>query len=263
MAPDPSNPNGPPRKHTYETIGKVDYAECDIFRVESLWKDKEGRRFVYGHHYLRPHETYHEPTRRFYPNEVMRVPLFEVIPIELVMERCWVLDPTTFCKGRPVDSSEPHVYICELRVDKSARLFSKISRHAHPVCMKSYAFHKFEQKLKISKTFAPHDLGSLAHLLAAKDNRKKSKKDDSASSASATPTSTGTKKMTPIIQLLPPPPKTLAEKRNRLELVLGRLMAKLNANPAALPVVDISYLLTGRGARLRRTIANATPVPAI
>lgn len=154
MAPDPSNPNGPPRKHTYETIGKVDYAECDIFRVESLWKDKEGRRFVYGHHYLRPHETYHEPTRRFYPNEVMRVPLFEVIPIELVMERCWVLDPTTFCKGRPVDSSEPHVYICELRVDKSARLFSKISRHAHPVCMKSYAFHKFEQKLKISKTFA-------------------------------------------------------------------------------------------------------------
>ncbi|XP_021707227.1 histone-lysine N-methyltransferase ash1 isoform X2 [Aedes aegypti] len=263
MAPDPSNPNGPPRKHTYETIGKVDYAECDIFRVESLWKDKEGRRFVYGHHYLRPHETYHEPTRRFYPNEVMRVPLFEVIPIELVMERCWVLDPTTFCKGRPVDSSEPHVYICELRVDKSARLFSKISRHAHPVCMKSYAFHKFEQKLKISKTFAPHDLGSLAHLLAAKDNRKKSKKDDSVSSASATPTSTGTKKMTPIIQLLPPPPKTLAEKRNRLELVLGRLMAKLNANPAALPVLDISYLLTGRGARLRRTIANATPVPAI
>lgn len=40
-------------------------------------------------------------------------------------------------------------------------------------------------------------------------------------------------------------------------------MVKLNANPAALPVVDISYLLTGRGARLRRTIANATPVPAI
>ncbi|XP_062556034.1 histone-lysine N-methyltransferase ash1-like isoform X2 [Armigeres subalbatus] len=263
MSPDPKNPNAPQRKHTYETIGKVDYAECDIFRVESLWKDKEGRRFVYGHHYLRPHETYHEPTRRFYPNEVMRVPLFEVIPIELVMERCWVLDPTTFCKGRPVDSSEPHVYICELRVDKSARLFSKISRHAHPVCMKSYAFHKFEQKLKISKTFAPHDLGSLAHLLAAKDNRKKAKKDDSASSASATPTSTGAKKMTPIIQLLPPPPKTLAEKRNRLELVLSRLMTKLNSNPAALPVVDISYLLTGRGARLRRTIANATPVPAI
>ncbi|XP_038122392.1 histone-lysine N-methyltransferase ash1 isoform X2 [Culex quinquefasciatus] len=263
MSPDPNDPKVQPRKHTYETIGKVDYAECDIFRVESLWKDKEGRRFVYGHHYLRPHETYHEPTRRFYPNEVMRVPLYEVIPIELVIDRCWVLDPTTFCKGRPVDSSEPHVYICELRVDKSARLFSKISRHTHPVCMKSYAFHKFEEKLKISKTFAPHDLGSLAHLLAAKDNRKKGSKKDDSNSVASSASNTTPKKMTPVMQLLPPPPKTLAEKRNRLEDVLGRLMTKLNANPAALPVVDISYLLTGRGARLRRTIANATPVPLI
>ncbi|XP_061503996.1 histone-lysine N-methyltransferase ash1 isoform X1 [Anopheles gambiae] len=302
MSPDPKNPNAPVRKHTYETIGKIEYSECDIFRVESLWKDKEGRRFVYGHHYLRPHETYHEPTRRFYPNEVMRVPLYEVIPIELVVDRCWVLDPITFCKGRPVDSSEPHVYICELRVDKSARLFSKISRHSHPVCMKSYAFHKFEQKLKIAKTFAPHDLGSLAHLLSIRDKQKKgSKKDDgsggqtSAGSAAGGSSgfggaggshSGGSKKMTPIIQLLPPPPKTglntdrtlavqpptggakptrtktLAEKRNRLEQVLARLMQKLTLNPNALPVVDISYLLTGRGARLRRT-NNSTPVPII
>ncbi|XP_050067808.1 histone-lysine N-methyltransferase ash1 [Anopheles maculipalpis] len=301
MSPDPDNPGAPVRKHTYETIGKIEYSECDIFRVESLWKDKEGRRFVYGHHYLRPHETYHEPTRRFYPNEVMRVPLYEVIPIELVVDRCWVLDPITFCKGRPVDSSEPHVYICELRVDKSARLFSKISRHSHPVCMKSYAFHKFEQKLKIAKTFAPHDLGSLAHLLSIRDRQKKgSKKDEgnggqtlagsasstSGFSASGGSHSSGSKKMTPIIQLLPPPPKTglstertvavqpptveakpsrsktLAEKRNRLEQVLSRLMQKLTLNPNALPVVDISYLLTGRGARLRRT-NNSTPVPVI
>uniref|UniRef100_A0A182LZH0 Histone-lysine N-methyltransferase n=1 Tax=Anopheles culicifacies TaxID=139723 RepID=A0A182LZH0_9DIPT len=277
MSPDPDNPSAPVRKHTYETIGKIEYSECDIFRVESLWKDKEGRRFVYGHHYLRPHETYHEPTRRFYPNEVMRVPLYEVIPIELVVDRCWVLDPITFCKGRPVDSSEPHVYICELRVDKSARLFSKISRHSHPVCMKSYAFHKFEQKLKIAKTFAPHDLGSLAHLLSIRDKQKKgSKKDDGNSGQTSSGSisgssgfgsaggsySSGSKKMTPIIQLLPPPPKTLAEKRNRLEQVLSRLMQKLALNPNALPVVDISYLLTGRGARLRRT-NNSTPVPVI
>ncbi|XP_058061813.1 histone-lysine N-methyltransferase ash1 [Anopheles bellator] len=281
MDPDPADgPGAPVRKHTYETIGKIEYSECDIFRVESLWKDGEGRRFVYGHHYLRPHETYHEPTRRFYPNEVMRVPLYEVIPIELVVDRCWVLDPVTFCKGRPVDSAEPHVYICELRVDKSARLFSKISRHSHPVCMKSYAFHKFEQKLKIAKTFAPHDLGSLAHLLSIRDKQKKgSRKDDGGTGGQTAgglgsaggygiggngggSHSIGSKKMTPIVQLLPPPPKTLAEKRNRLEQVLSRLMQKLALNPGALPVVDISYLLTGRGARLRRT-NNSTPVPII
>jgi BAH domain len=151
----PTATNNQPRKHTYETIGNVDFSECDIFRVERLWKDKTGKRFVFGHHYLRPHETFHEPTRKFYPNEVLRVPLYEVVQIELIIDRCWVLDPQTFCKGRPLAASEPHVYICELRVDKSASAFSKISqKHAYQVCTQSYAFHKFEQKLKIYRTYA-------------------------------------------------------------------------------------------------------------
>lgn len=141
------------RKHTYETIGEIDYNECDIFRVERMWKDRNGKRFIYGHHYLRPHETFHEPSRKFFKNEVIRVPLFEVVPIELIMGRCWVMDLNTFCKGRPVDSVESHVYICELRVDKAARLFSKISKNPYPVCTKSYAFKKFRQRLKISRSY--------------------------------------------------------------------------------------------------------------
>lgn len=152
IAPEPDS-TFPVQKHTYKTIGKIEYGECDIFRVERLWKDNDGKRFVFGHHYLRPHETYHEPSRKFYHNEVVRVPLYEVVPIDLVMGRCWVLDPTTFCKGRPVDSDEQHVYICELRVDKAARLFSKISKHSYPICTKSYAFNKFEQKIKVSRNY--------------------------------------------------------------------------------------------------------------
>lgn len=54
---------------------------------------------MFGHHYLRPHETYHEPTRKFYVNEVVCAPLYEAVPCDLVAERCWVLDPHTFCKG--------------------------------------------------------------------------------------------------------------------------------------------------------------------
>lgn len=142
------------KKHTYETIGDVDYNECDIFRVERLWKDDTGKRFIFGHHFLRPHETFHEPSRKFYPNEVVRVPLYEVVPIDLVMGRCWVLDRTTFCKGRPIEcNDETHCFICELRVDKSARFFSRAKTN-HPTCTKSYAFRKFSEKLKISKTYA-------------------------------------------------------------------------------------------------------------
>lgn len=144
----------PSKKHTYETIGQIDFSECDIFRVERLWKNNDGKRFIFGHHFLRPHETFHEPTRRFYPNEVVRVPLYEVVPIELVIGRCWVLDRTTFCKGRPMECrNEEHCYICELRVDKSARFFSK-AKVNYPTCTKNYAFRKFPEKLKITKTYA-------------------------------------------------------------------------------------------------------------
>lgn len=54
------------------------------------------------------------------------MPIYEQIPVWAVAGRCWVLDPATFCKGRPCDAVEQHVYICEYRVDKTARLFAKV-----------------------------------------------------------------------------------------------------------------------------------------
>lgn len=98
---------------------------------------------------------------RFFPNEVMRVPLYEVVPIELIMSPCWVLDLNTYCKGRPLGATEEHVYICEYRVDKTARLFSKISKSKYPVCTKSYAFDRFDVRLKISRTYTPHELDNV------------------------------------------------------------------------------------------------------
>lgn len=86
------------------------------------------KRFAYGHYYLRPHETYHEPSRKFFPNEVFRVPLYENVPLTAVVGECCVMDLATFCKGRPKGIQEEDVFICEYRVDKKAHLFSKISR---------------------------------------------------------------------------------------------------------------------------------------
>lgn len=113
-----------------------------------------GDRFAFGHHYLRPHETFHEPTRKFFPNELMRIPLYEVVPLDLIMGHCYVLDINTFCKGRPVGADPQHIYICEYRVDKYARLFAKLAKpKTPPVCLKSYAFEKYDQRLKISRTY--------------------------------------------------------------------------------------------------------------
>ncbi len=108
---------------TYQTVDPsvTTVDDMDIFCIDRLWVSDSGKRFAFGHHYLRPHETFHEPSRRFYPNEVFRVPLYEVLPLDSIWGKCWVMDPVTFCRGRPFGAVEEHSYICEFRVDKGAR----------------------------------------------------------------------------------------------------------------------------------------------
>lgn len=90
----------------------------------------------------------------------MRVPLYEAVPVELIIRHCWVLDMNTFCRGRPIEAAEEHIYICDFRVDKTARLFSKAlkSKSQFQTCMKSYAFEMFDTRIKVSRTYTPHDL---------------------------------------------------------------------------------------------------------
>ncbi|XP_043479533.1 histone-lysine N-methyltransferase ash1 [Leptopilina heterotoma] len=161
-----------PEKHTYKTIQNPDYEQMDIFRIERLWKTTKGERFVFGHHYLRPHETYHEPTRKFFENEVVCAPLYEAVPCDLVAARCWVLDPSTFCKGRPVGSSPEHTYVCEHRVDRAARLFTKVARSRHLVCTKPYAFETFPERIKHYRTYLPHSLDGISGAKILKDKKK-------------------------------------------------------------------------------------------
>ena len=138
---------------TYKSAGDVSTDDMDIFRIERLWTNSDGERFAFGHHYLRPHETFHEPSRKFFSNEVFRVPIHEVLPLDSIWKQCWVLDIPTFTKGRPIGSVEEHVYICEYRVDKTARLFNKISKPKYPTCTKWFAFDYFDLKLKPQRTY--------------------------------------------------------------------------------------------------------------
>ena len=141
------------QSHTYKTIGNVSYDRCDIVRVDSLFKDADGKSFVVGHHYIRPHEVFHEPTRKFYNNELMRGTAFETIPIEMVIDTCWVLDVSTYFKGRPLNCNEKHVYVAEFKVDKGCKQFTTIkSKSRQQVCVKNYAFHKYEEQLKQKRT---------------------------------------------------------------------------------------------------------------
>ncbi|KAK9745828.1 AWS domain [Popillia japonica] len=224
---------GTSKKHTYDTVGEIKYTDLDIFRIERLWKDFKGQRIAYGHHYLRPHETYHEPTRKFFPNEVMRVPLYEAVPVELVIEHCWVMDFNTYCKGRPIGAPEDHIYICEYRVDKTARLFSKVSKSKFPMCTKSYAFERFDSRLKMSRTYTPHDLDP-AHVKPRGRKPQDSEEGDR-------------REIRPVPVHIPIV-RTRSEQKARLNKILLNLLSKL---PTKQPL-DVSYLLEG-GRRRKKT----------
>lgn len=149
-------PDGHPVRQSYRLLSHINRDKLDIFRIEKLWKNEKDERFAFGHHYFRPHETHHSPSRRFYHNELFRVPLYEIIPLEAVVGTCCVLDLYTYCKGRPKGVKEQDVYICDYRLDKSAHLFYKIHRNRYPVCTKPYAFDHFPKKLTPKRDFSPH-----------------------------------------------------------------------------------------------------------
>ncbi|XP_067354003.1 histone-lysine N-methyltransferase ASH1L isoform X1 [Channa argus] len=149
-------PEGQPVRQSYRLLSHINRGKLDIFRIEKLWKNEKGERFAFGHHYFRPHETHHSPSRRFYQNELFRMPLYEIIPLEAVVGTCCVLDLYTYCKGRPKGVKEQDVYICDYRLDKSAHLFYKIHRNRYPVCTKPYAFNHFPKRLTPKRDFSPH-----------------------------------------------------------------------------------------------------------
>ena len=74
------------------------------------------------------------------------------------------MDIPTFCKGRPIGAVEEHLYICEYRVDKKARLFDKISKSSSKgkkqksndltFCTKWFAFDTFDIRLKPTRNYA-------------------------------------------------------------------------------------------------------------
>ncbi|XP_014262074.1 histone-lysine N-methyltransferase ash1 isoform X2 [Cimex lectularius] len=235
----------PKSKHTYKTIKNWKFIDCDIFKIERLWKDEKGDRFAFGHHYLRPHETFHEPTRKFFPNELMRVPLYEVVPIELVMGQCYVLDLNTFCKGRPVGSDPEHIYICEYRVDKYARIFAKIPKPKHSnICTKSYAFEMFDTRLKPQRNYAPHGVPQEGNVSRGRGGRsaqhtEESKEKENASSASAQLTSLTLMNLQKKKQTTENPLELKEKKKTRLNKLLLRMLSKL---PSKQPL-DLSYLL--------------------
>jgi hypothetical protein len=137
--------------------------QYDILYVERLWIDDYGAGQAAGYYYIRPNETFHEPHRKFYCNEVFRFPSSnDPLPISCFVRPCFVLDMGTYCKGKPISDNSSRIlssdlFVCEFRVDKSARNFSRLIRSRNLIVnTKPHCFDIYVEKLVIKRDYQAH-----------------------------------------------------------------------------------------------------------
>ncbi|KAK3604677.1 hypothetical protein CHS0354_009289 [Potamilus streckersoni] len=217
------------RRYSYKKSGTFNRDKMDIFRIERLWKNENGEKFAFGHLYVRPHETFHEPTRKFFPNEVFRTPLYELVPLEAIMGYCCVMDLLTYCKGRPKGCKEQDIYICEHRLDKTLHLFYKISpRQRYPINTKSYCFDKFEKRLNPKRTYSPHEVPEAYKKHCREKQLEYGEKENNSSS--------DTDEDLPLVRVQ-------EEKRKQKRERVNQIVESLTPSTSPSKRLDLSYLL--------------------
>jgi hypothetical protein len=132
----------------------------DIFSIERLWINENNIGYASGFYYLRPYETFHEVNRKFFPNEIFRFPSTnDSIEINSIIRPCYVLDTAIYCKGKPIPEytsriSSTDLFICEYRVDKLARTFTRLPKSKHiSINTKPYCFDNYIEKLSIKRDY--------------------------------------------------------------------------------------------------------------
>ncbi|KJH46051.1 BAH domain protein, partial [Dictyocaulus viviparus] len=136
----------------------VSILDLRVFRVERLFAATGGHRFVFGFYYARPHETFCDSQRIFHRNEVFATPLYDTLPLDAVVGRCAVLDPSIWCIGRPTvpKFKEADIYLCEYQIDRNQRSFEKIPmKNRYPINTQPYVFKRFEDPVTIKRDFTP------------------------------------------------------------------------------------------------------------
>ncbi|CAG2223928.1 ASH1L [Mytilus edulis] len=229
-------------KTSYKLVQEIGHDKLEIFRIERLWKDGNQNKFAFGHNFYHPHETFHEPSRKFFPNEVFRMPLYEMIPLETIIGSCCVMDLNTYCKGRPKVMRDQDIFVCEYRLDKTAHLFYKISKHPYAINTKSYCFDKFPQRLNPKRTYSPHEV---PEAYKTKIRPEKQILDSSSALRKKKRLSLKGKAKDPKVlqqeeeQYQKMEAKKVKEKKNRLDRIMLKMLSTVHTKQR----IDLSYLL--------------------
>lgn len=98
-----------------------------IAYIERLYSDADtGVKMLAGKLFFRPHETYHVTTRKFLENEIFVSGQHQNIPLDKVLNKCYVMFIKDYIKFKPEGFVEKDVFICESRYNLKSRSFKKI-----------------------------------------------------------------------------------------------------------------------------------------
>ena len=72
-----------------------------IFTPIPFFSSYSGDKFAYVSHFIKPCDTKHHESQLFFNNELLSTPFYEIVPLEAVVGRFYVLDLETYRMGKP------------------------------------------------------------------------------------------------------------------------------------------------------------------
>lgn len=136
-----------------------------VAQIYRTWQDPEGDKWINACWYYRPEQTVHNFEKHFYPNEVVKTGQYRDHRIDEIVDRCFVMFLTRYCRGRPRGlAPDKEVYVCEARYNEEKARLNKIKTWASclpdEVREKDYEMELFDTPRRIKKLPSP-----IKHLL--------------------------------------------------------------------------------------------------
>ncbi|KAJ1975330.1 hypothetical protein H4R35_003187 [Dimargaris xerosporica] len=94
--------------------------------IQSLVVKSTGKAYFKGVWFYRPEQTYHLPTRMFYPQELFFGASADMMPLDGAQGKCYVMPLQTYVTSIPRGFPPDRVFLCESRYNTKSKSFQAI-----------------------------------------------------------------------------------------------------------------------------------------
>lgn len=112
--------------YCYLDDGEEESGKPLIAQIHRISQRSGAQPSLYVNWYLRPEQTVHPASRKFYRNEVFKSDQFTDFPASDLAGKCWVQYIKDYVRGAPVGADSKHLYVCESRYIETGKKMDKI-----------------------------------------------------------------------------------------------------------------------------------------